>query len=436
MQSKEIVAMLLAGGQGSRLGVLTSGKAKPAVNFGGMYRIIDFPLSNCVNSGVNTVGVLTQYEPLELNRHIGIGVPWDLDSTSGGVTILSPYVSKDEGNWFSGTANAIYHNINYLDQNNPEYVLIISGDHIYKMDYAEMLQEHKDSNAECTIAVLEVPLEEASRFGIMNVDENDFIYEFEEKPENPKSNLASMGIYIFTWKTLRRLLIQNDKKYDDADFGMHIIPQMINEKSVMKAHRFSDYWRDVGTIDSFWHANMDLVQTLPDFNLYSKDWPIYTKLDNQTPQYIGRDSEVKSSIVSSGCEIYGNLHSSVLGLNVKVGKGSVVRDSIIMGNTVIGENVTINKAIIDENSVIEDNVVIGIFDSVPNKERPKIYNSDITVVGAGTTIPENVAIGKNCVVNGVTTKEHYINSCLESGETLDLLSEEDKDTEGDDGGDN
>lgn len=308
MKRNEMMAMLLAGGQGSRLGILTMDKAKPAVAFGGKYRIIDFPMSNCVNSGVDTVGVLTQYQPLTLNAHIGIGVPWDLDRVNGGVSILAPHMREGEiGSWYSGTANAIYQNIDYIDSCNPEYVLILSGDHIYKMDYAAMLKYHKENNADATIAVLEVPMEDASRFGIMNADENDKIYEFEEKPEHPKSNLASMGIYIFTWSNLRKALIEDEKIHPDSDFGKHIIPKMLGENQSLYAYRFKDYWKDVGTIESYWAANMELIKTLPEFNLYEDFWKIYTKSDYQPPQYTGDNASIKTSIVSEGAQIYGSI---------------------------------------------------------------------------------------------------------------------------------
>ena len=285
MRKKEMIAMLLAGGQGSRLGVLTRKVAKPAVAYGGRYRIIDFPLSNCINSGVDTVGVLTQYQPLRLNQHIGIGIPWDLDKKNGGVTILAPHVKTgDSGEWFNGTANAIYQNIDFIDSNNPEYVLILSGDHIYKMDYSKMLAFHKAHNAAATIAVMEVPMEEANRFGIMNTEDGDKIYEFEEKPESPKSNLASMGIYIFTWDRLRDALIEDNSIHPDSDFGKHIIPKMLDEGQPMYAWRFDGYWKDVGTIQSYWESNMDLIRTLPEFNLYEDFWKIYTNSDHRSEE--------------------------------------------------------------------------------------------------------------------------------------------------------
>ena len=408
MKRNEMMAMLLAGGQGSRLGILTMDKAKPAVAFGGKYRIIDFPMSNCVNSGVDTVGVLTQYQPLTLNAHIGIGVPWDLDRVNGGVSILAPHMREGEiGSWYSGTANAIYQNIDYIDSCNPEYVLILSGDHIYKMDYAAMLKYHKENNADATIAVLEVPMEDASRFGIMNADENDKIYEFEEKPEHPKSNLASMGIYIFTWSNLRKALIEDEKIHPDSDFGKHIIPKMLGENQSLYAYRFKDYWKDVGTIESYWAANMELIKTLPEFNLYEDFWKIYTKSDYQPPQYTGDNASIKTSIVSEGAQIYGSIEHCVISKNVTIEEGAVVKDSIIMEGCVIGKNAVLDRVIVDQNTVIGDNVKMGLWDNIPNEQKSKIYNTGITVIGSDTVVPDNIEIGKNCVVYGKTTAEDY-----------------------------
>ncbi|HAG03963.1 MAG TPA: glucose-1-phosphate adenylyltransferase [Lachnospiraceae bacterium] len=416
MRKKEMMAMLLAGGQGSRLGIMTMDKAKPAVAFGGKYRIIDFPMSNCVNSGVETVGVLTQYQPLTLNKHIGIGMPWDLDTKYGGVSVLPPRQTEGErGSWYSGTANAIYQNIDYIDAQDPEYVLILSGDHIYKMDYAAMLSFHKKNNCDVTIAVLEVSYEEASRFGIMNADENDKIYEFEEKPENPKSNLASMGIYIFTWKELRKALVEDNKLHSDSDFGKHIIPAMLNEGKTLYAYRFKDYWKDVGTIESYWAANMELIETLPKFNLYEDFWKIYTNSDNQPPQYTGANASVKTCIVSEGAQIYGTMEHSVISKNVIVEEGAYVKDSIIMENCVIKKGSVIDRCIIDQNTVIGENVNMGGGENIPNAVKPKIYNTGITVIGSNSTVPDNITIGKNCVIYGVTTPQDYENNTLESG---------------------
>ena len=419
MKRNEMMAMLLAGGQGSRLGILTMDKAKPAVAFGGKYRIIDFPMSNCVNSGVDTVGVLTQYQPLTLNAHIGIGVPWDLDRVNGGVSILAPHMREGEiGSWYSGTANAIYQNIDYIDSCNPEYVLILSGDHIYKMDYAAMLKYHKENNADATIAVLEVSMEDASRFGIMNADENDKIYEFEEKPEHPKSNLASMGIYIFTWANLRKALIEDEKIHSDSDFGKHIIPKMLGEGQSLYAYRFKDYWKDVGTIESYWAANMELIKTLPEFNLYEDFWKIYTKSDYQPPQYTGDNASIKTSIVSEGAQIYGSIEHCVISKNVTIEEGAVVKDSIIMEGCVIGKDTVLDRVIIDQNTVIGDNVKMGLWDNIPNEQKPKIYNTGITVIGSDTVVPDNIEIGKNCVVYGKTTAEDYSDNKLPSGQSV------------------
>lgn len=420
MEKKEIMALLLAGGQGSRLGILTKNTAKPAVRYGGKYRIIDFPLSNCINSGIDTVGVLTQYQPLMLNQHIGIGIPWDLDRKSGGVTILAPHVKGGEemGDWFMGTANAIYHNLEYIDRYDPEYVLILSGDHIYKMDYSKMLEFHKANNCTATIAVLEVPFEEASRFGIMNTLDDDRIYEFEEKPANPKSNLASMGIYIFTWKKLREALIEDNKVHSNSDFGMHIIPKMLADGETLYAYRFNDYWKDVGTIESYWQANMELIKTVPEFNFYDKFWKIYTKTDNQPPQYVGRGAKLQQSIASEGCEVYGEVHSSVLGPDVLIKKGAVVRDSILMENVVIEEGAVVDRCIIDRNNIIGKGAVLGEGENIPNELKPNIYNTGITVVGENSVIPDGVHIGKNCVIYGKTSVEDYPNGVVASGKSV------------------
>ncbi|MCL2853264.1 MAG: glucose-1-phosphate adenylyltransferase [Defluviitaleaceae bacterium] len=424
MLKKEILAMLLAGGQGSRLGVLTATKAKPAVPFGGKYRIIDFALSNCVNSGIDTVGVLTQYQPLLLNQHIGIGIPWDLDRRNGGVTVLSPHVKGDSGEWYMGTANAIFHNIDYIDNVDPEYIVILSGDHIYKMDYSKMLAFHKDKKADATIAVLEVPLIEAPRFGIMNCDEEDRIYEFEEKPQEPKSNLASMGIYIFNWDILREMLIKDRGVHPDSDFGKHIIPMMIAKSRPLYAYRFSGYWKDVGTIESYWSANMELVRAVPEFNLYEDFWQIYTDSFNQPPIYTGPNADTRTSLLSEGCEVYGTVINSVLGTDVYVGEGTIIKDSIIMSNTSIGQNCDIYRCVIDEHVKIGDGVKMGTGENVPNEDKPHVYDCGITAVGVYSEIPQNVNIGKNCVIYGRTSCEHYNDdNCLPSGKSIYLESE-------------
>ena len=417
MIKKEMIAMLLAGGQGSRLGVLTAKVAKPAVSFGGKYRIIDFPLSNCINSGVDTVGVLTQYQPLRLNTHIGIGMPWDLDRNVGGVTVLPPYEKSTNSEWYTGTANAVYQNLDYIDTYNPDYVLILSGDHIYKMDYEVMLDFHKENNADVTIAVMPVPMEEASRFGIMITDENNRITEFEEKPEHPRSNLASMGIYIFSWPILRNALIQLSSQ-PGCDFGKHIIPYCQENGNRLFAFEFNGYWKDVGTLGSYWEANMELIDIIPEFNLYEEFWKIYTKSDAIPPQYISAESKIERSIISGGSEIYGDVFNSVIGSGVTVGKGTVVRDSIIMKNTRIGENCTVDKAIIAEEAEISDGVVLGVGADIPNKVQPKIYSFGLVTIGENSYIPPNVKVGKNTAISGATTPDDYPEGVLDSGETL------------------
>ena len=409
--------MLLAGGQGSRLGVLTADVAKPAVAFGGKYRIIDFPLSNCINSGIDTVGVLTQYQPLRLNTHIGIGIPWDLDRNNGGVTVLPPYERSDNSEWYTGTANAIYQNLRYMEQYNPEYVLILSGDHIYKMDYEVMLDFHKENNADVTIATMPVPLEEASRFGSVIADENKRITEFEEKPENPRSNLASMGIYIFSWSVLREALIAlKDQK--GCDFGKHIIPYVFEKAGRMFAYEFNGYWKDVGALGSYWEANMELIDLIPEFNLYEEYWKIYTKSDTIEPQFVSKEGKVERSIVGEASEIYGEVINSVIGSNVQIGKGTVVRDSIIMKDTVIGENTVIDKSIIAENCKIGDNVVFGVGEEAPNKFNESVYSFGLVTVGEASVIPDGVQVGKNTAICGETVLEEYPNGILESGEVI------------------
>ena len=417
MIKKEMIAMLLAGGQGSRLGVLTSKVAKPAVAFGGKYRIIDFPLSNCINSGVDTVGVLTQYQPLRLNTHIGIGIPWDLDRNIGGVTVLPPYEKSTNSEWYTGTANAIYQNLEYMESYNPEYVLILSGDHIYKMDYEVMLDFHKANNAEVTIAVMPVPMEEASRFGIMIADENHRITEFEEKPEHPRSNLASMGIYIFNWKTLKEALIAMADQ-PALDFGKHVIPYCHEKGAPLYAYEFTGYWKDVGTLSSYWEANMELIDIVPEFNLYEEYWKIYTKSEIQPPDYIAADSVVERSIIGEGSEVYGEVYNSVIGCGVTIGKGTVIRDSIIMNQTQIGEGCEINKAIIAENVVVGNQAKLGVGEEAENDTAPHIYNHGLVTIGEKSVIPDGISVGKNSVISGVTAAADYEDSQLASGKTL------------------
>lgn len=414
MIKKEMIAMLLAGGQGSRLGVLTSKMAKPAVAFGSKYRIIDFPLSNCINSGIDTVGVLTQYQPLRLNTHIGIGIPWDLDRNVGGVTVLPPYEKSTNSEWYTGTANAIYQNLEYMEQYNPDYVLILSGDHIYKMDYKIMLDYHKANNADITIAAMPVPIEEAKRFGIVVTDDDNRITEFEEKPENPKSNLASMGIYIFSWKVLKNALIAL-KDQNECDFGKHVIPYCFENNKRLFAYEYNGYWKDVGTLNSYWEANMELIDIIPVFNLYEEFWKIYTRTDAIPPQYISSDAFIEKSIIGDGSEIYGKVYNSVIGSGVVIEEGAVVRDSIIMQDTVIGKNTSVEKAIIAEEVVIGDNVEIGVGEEAENVLKPKIYNSGLVTIGECTVIPDGVKIGKNTAVSGETKPEDYPNGELVGG---------------------
>ena len=406
MIKKEMIAMLLAGGQGSRLGVLTSGVAKPAVAFGGKYRIIDFPLSNCINSGIDTVGVLTQYQPLRLNRHIGIGIPWDLDRNNGGVTVLPPYEKSDNSEWYTGTANAIYQNLKYMETYDPDYVLILSGDHIYKMDYEVMLDFHKENNADVTIAAMPVPIEEASRFGVVITDENKKIKEFEEKPEHPRSNLASMGIYIFNWKVLRDSLIAM-KNQSNCDFGKHIIPYCHENGKRLFAYEFNGYWKDVGTLSSYWEANMELIDLIPEFNLYEEYWKIYTKSDNVAPQYLAAESKVDTSIIGEGAEIYGEVQNSVIGAGVRIEKGAVVHNSIIMKECVIGENTVVEKSIIADKTVIGANCHLGVGEYAPSTLNEKVYASDLVTIGEDSVIPDGVSIGKNTAISGVTEPSDY-----------------------------
>ena len=387
ISKKEWIAMLLAGGQGSRLYALTRNLAKPAVPYGGKYRIIDFPLSHCVNSGIDTVGVLTQYQPLLLNEYIGNGQPWDLDRVHGGVYVLPPYQKSSNSDWYKGTANAIYQNINFMDRYQPEYVVILSGDHIYKMDYSEMLAYHKEKNADCTIAVMEVPMEEASRFGIMATEADGKVYEFQEKPKQPKSNLASMGIYIFSYDKLRKYLVEDEAdENSENDFGKNIIPNMLNDGQRLYAWSFDGYWKDVGTIDSLWEANMDLLNPSVPLDLYDESWKIYARNPVMPPQYVGDSAVVNNSMISEGCEVYGDAHFSVLFPGVIVEEGAKIHNSIIMPGTVVKKGAVIEYSIIAENAVIDENAKVG--------SDPTITEGDwgVAVVGAG------IHVGKNAVV--------------------------------------
>ena len=399
MVSKDCVAMILAGGQGSRLGALTKNVAKPAVPFGGKYRIIDFPLSNCVHSGINTVGVLTQYQPLELNRYIGNGNPWDLDRSHGGVYVLPPYQSAKAGEWYKGTANAIYQNLSFLESFKPENVLILSGDHIYKMHYGEMLKAHKESGAAVTIAVMPVPWEEASRFGIMNVDEEGTITDFEEKPAEPKSNLASMGIYIFTYEVLKKYLEADERDPSSAnDFGKNIIPTMLENGEKMVSFRFEGYWKDVGTIHSLWEANMDLVDQPPKFDLNDRSWSIYSRNMALAPHYVGQNAKITNSTVTEGCFIDGEIKHSVIFGGVELEEGSVVSDSVIMPGAKIGKNVVIEKAVIGADAVIGDGAKVGVNSSDDNKYASKLCTNDLVLIESGAEVGVEEDICKGSMV--------------------------------------
>ena len=409
-----MIAMLLAGGQGSRLGVLTANVAKPAVSFGGKYRIIDFPLSNCINSNIDTVGVLTQYQPLRLNTHIGIGIPWDLDRNHGGVTILSPYEKTENSDWYTGTANAIYQNITYIDSFNPEYVLILGGDHIYKMDYEVMLDYHKSNHADITMAAMPVPIEEASRFGVLVTDDTGRIVDFEEKPAHPRSNLASMGIYIFTWSVLREALITN-ANIPNCDFGMHVIPYCHQRGDRVFYYEYNGYWKDVGTLASYWEANMELIDIVPVFNLYEEYWKIYTKSDTMPPQFIAENARVERCIIGEGAEIYGCVMNSVIGPGVIIEEGAEVHDSIIMQGTKIGKNTKIYKAIIAESTTVGENCNLGVGEYAESLYNKKVYAADLVTIGENSSIPDNVSIGKNTAISGITVPEDYPNGNLVSG---------------------
>ena len=390
-RKKECVAMLLAGGQGSRLYALTNNIAKPAVPFGAKYRIIDFPLSNCINSGIDTVGVLTQYQPLMLNEYIGNGQPWDLDRNFGGVHILSPYQKKAKSAWYEGTANAIYQNLNFIKMYNPEYVLILSGDHIYKMDYSKMLKAHIDTNADCTIAAIEVPLKEASRFGILNTNPDGSIYEFEEKPKQPKSTLASMGVYIFTAEKLYKYLEEDENDPESSkDFGKNVLPAMLNAGERMFAYKFEGYWKDVGTISSLWEANMDLLDEQPTFDVADSSWKIHSRNPLAPPEYLGEKAEVKNSMIALGCEVYGTVEKSILSSNVVIEEGAVVKDSVIMSGTVVKSGAVVNYAIIDEDVMVGEKAVIG-----EDKEIAK----GIAVLGRGINVGAGASVAAGNIVD-------------------------------------
>lgn len=412
MMKKECIAMLLAGGQGNRLGVLTKSLAKPAVPFGGKYRIIDFALSNCTNSGIDTVGVLTQYRPLKLNSYIGTGQPWDLDRLEGGVYVLPPFVKGKGGEWYKGTANAIYQNMEFIEQYNPKYLLVLSGDHIYKMDYSTVIDYHRNKQADATIAVIKVPFEETNRFGIMNAYEDGKIYEFEEKPKIAKSNNASMGIYVFNWEILKKHLIEDEKDTkSDHDFGKNIIPAMLGDGYSIYAYPFKGYWKDVGTIESLWEANMDLLESPPKFDLYDSAWRIYGRNQGEPPHYIARGAGAKRCIISEGSIVYGHVEHSVIFTGVYIGSGTEIRDSIIMPYTRIGRGTTIEKAIIAENVRIGDGCAIGWpFDGT---------DTGLTAIGENMVVPDGLILRKNSAIDDIAS----LKSCIVQNE---LLKKEEK----------
>ena len=418
MKHDNMLAMILAGGRGTRLHDLTKKVAKPAVSYGGKYRIIDFPLSNCANSGIDVVGVLTQYESVLLNSYAAAGRRWGLDAKDSGVYVLPPREKADANlDVYRGTADAISQNIDFIDTYSPDYLLILSGDHIYKMNYDKMLEYHKQNNADATIAVIEVPMKEASRFGIMVTDDIGRITEFEEKPEHPSSNLASMGIYIFSWPALKEALMSL-KDQNSCDFGKHVLPYCKEKGERLFAYEYNGYWKDVGTLGSYWEANMELIDIIPEFNLYEEFWKIYTKGDIIPPQYISADAVTDRCLIGEGAEIYGEIHNSVIGPNVVIGKGSVIRDSIIMRNSTIGEGVQMDKAIIAEDVTIGNNVVLGCGEEAPNVLKPAVYAFGIATVGERSVIPDNVRIGKNTAISGITVPEDYPDGELAGGQVI------------------
>ncbi|OAA30966.1 glucose-1-phosphate adenylyltransferase [Kosmotoga arenicorallina S304] len=417
--TKSVVAMILAGGQGTRLGLLTDEVAKPAVPFGGKYRIIDFTLSNCVNSGIFDVGILTQYRPHVLSKHIGIGRHWDLDRKDGGVVMLPPFQGRSDADWYSGTANAIYQNIDFIDSLNPEIVLILSGDHIYAMDYNEIIDFHFSKMADGTIACMRVPISEASRFGLMVTNFEGRITEFQEKPQQPKSNLASLGIYVFTWNFLKEKLIEDAHDQNSGhDFGKNIIPKIVSEDSGrLFAFSFEGYWRDVGTLQAYWESNLELTRPVPGLNLHDPTWRFYTHSEEYPPAYFSSGAKIRSSLISEGCEVHGIVENSLLFQGVKVGKDSIIKDSVIMTNCIIGQNCTIEKAIISERTIIGNNVQLGIGEEKPNKISPEIYNGGLVVVGSDVKIPDGVKIGKNTAIWNYVRESQFKGVVL-SGEIL------------------
>ena len=420
MKHDNMLAMILAGGRGTRLHDLTKKVAKPAVSYGGKYRIIDFPLSNCANSGIDVVGVLTQYESVLLNSYAAAGRRWGLDAKDSGVYVLPPREKADANlDVYRGTADAISQNIDFIDTYSADYLLILSGDHIYKMNYDKMLEYHKQNNADATIAVIEVPMKEASRFGIMNTDETGHIVEFEEKPEHPKSNLASMGIYIFNWKLLRKMLLADMKNADSShDFGKDIIPTLLGDEKRLFAYRFKGYWKDVGTLGSYWEANMELVDIVPEFNLYEEFWKIYTKTDAIPPQYIDESAKVTRCIIGEGTEIYGTVENSVIGSCVTIGEGAVVKDSIIMNGVTIEAGAYVEKGIIAENVKVGANAKLGVGEEAVNEMKPNIYAFGLVTIGENSVIPEGVTIGKNTAIFGDTDPSDYPDGTLPSGGSI------------------
>ena len=416
MAKKDLIGMILAGGQGSRLGSLTNLMAKPAVPFGSRYRIIDFPLSNCTNSGIDTVGVLTQYEPLALNTYVGNGHPWDLDRTNGGASILPPYQHNEGSDWYKNTANAIYQNIGFIDSFEPKFVVILSGDHIYKMDYEKMLRVHIEQKADATIAVLEVPWDEASRFGIMNADENDNIVEFEEKPKNPKSNLASMGIYMFSWATLRQALIEDENDPNSShDFGHNIIPKYLNEGRKLYAYRFQGYWKDVGTISSLWQANMDLLDTPKDIDLRDSEWRIYSRNPVKPAAYISDKANVVRSAFTDGCRICGNVEHSILSHSVVIEEGAVVRNSVLMPGAVVRKGAVVDKALIGMDAVVGANCIIGGPAVESHPYANKYCTHDIAVVSSGITVKADAQVPGNCMVQeieGISAEDNVVEASV------------------------
>ena len=411
------VGIILAGGNSRKMKELTSRRAAAAMPVAGSYRAIDFTLSNMTNSHIQKVAVLTQYNARSLNEHLNSSKWWDFGRKQGGLYVFTPTITKENSLWYQGTADAIYQNLDYMEQFDPDYVLILSGDHIYKMDYEVMLDYHKANNADVTIAAMPVPMEEASRFGIVIADEDGRIQEFQEKPAEPKSNLASMGIYIFSWKVLKEAL-ETLKDEPGCDFGKHIIPYCHNKGERLFAYEYNGYWKDVGTLGSYWEANMELIDIIPEFNLYEEFWKIYTNSEILPPQYISAQSVIERSIICNGAEVYGEVHNSIIGSGVVIGEGSVIRDSIIMKDTRVGKNCVMDKAIVAENCLVGDNTTFGIGSDIPNKLKPAIYSFGLVAVGEKSVIPDGVQIGKNTAISGVTSKEDYPNGVLESGETL------------------